>query len=262
MAYDLIEKWNRDPVIGLESGDLPSAVESLPEADCILLPEGAVTIASAKLPPEVKRDLDAALAGLLQAYREATPDAVIKYMSDRGKFVDPNLRKRMERPFRKQGIDELEKLTDEDIYRTMSTTFKVNAHWRGLLANSSCRQFWDGKNDVFNRVETFNTTFITGALTKEIVQADYLLHLFRGTMSGSRNFVTTAGSLKAAYDNDARVLLCDVQLVVELDESFKHAKVPYLIRFWLNDVLQKWQPIELMCFNSSPKGGPLPSAPF
>src|SRR5687768_912137 len=47
MAYDLIAKWNRDPVIDLDSDELSAAVESLPEADCILLPEGAITIGSA-----------------------------------------------------------------------------------------------------------------------------------------------------------------------------------------------------------------------
>ena len=160
MAYDLIAKWKRDPVINLESDELTAAVESLPEADCILLPSGAIAIGSPMLPKPVKQDLDTAVAELLRAYRDATPDAVIKYMSGRGKIVDPALRKRMERAFVKQGISDLAKLTDEDVYRTMWTTFNANPHWSGLVADLSCRQFWDGKNVQFNRVDSFNQNIV------------------------------------------------------------------------------------------------------
>ena len=262
MAYDLIAKWNRDPVIKLASDELPAAVESLPEADCILLPEGAIAINSATLSEPVKRDLDTALTALLQAYRHQTSDAVIEYMLGRGKVVDPDQRKRMERALVKKGIKELEKLSDEDVYRTMCTTFQANAHWSGLVADSSCRQFWDGKKVPLNRVGSFNQNFVVGAQTKPMEQADYLVHLLRGTSSGPHNFVSTTGSLEEAHENDAEVLLCDVQLVVELDEALSRAKMPYLIRFWFNEAQEKWQPVAMISFNSSPKGGPHPSAPF
>jgi hypothetical protein len=226
----------------------------------------------------VRRDLDSAVTGLLQAYRDATPDAVIKYMSDRGKIVDPGLRKRVEQAARRRaerakrkGVEptevqepaiELEKLTDEGVYRRIWNESKSNAHWSGLVADSSCRQFWDGKNVPFNRVRSLNQNFVTGALTKPMEQADYLVHLLRGVMSGQHNFVSTAGSLEDAHTSGAQVLLCDVQLIIELDESFSHDKIPYLVRFWFNDSLQKWQPISKLCFTSSPKGGRLPSMPF
>ena len=262
MAYDLIEKWNRDPVINLNSDELPAAVESLPETDCILLPEGASAINSATLPEQVKRDLDTALTALLQAYRHQTSDAVIEYMLGRGKVVDPDQRKRMERALVKKGIKELEKLSDEDVYRTMCTTFQANAHWSGLVADSSCRQFWDGKKVPLNRVGSFSQSFVSGPPAKPMDQTEYLTHLLRGTLSGPHNFVSTNGSLEDAHRTDAQVLLCDLQLVIELDESFSRAKAPYLIRFWFNSALQKWQPETKISFSSTPKGGPLPFVPF
>jgi hypothetical protein len=256
MAYDLIAKWNRDPVIDLDSTELRSAVESLPEADCILLPEGAIAIGSAALPQPVRQDLDTAVLGLLQASRDATPDAVLKYMGGRGKVVDPGLRKRMGPMLVKRGITDVEKLTDEDVYRTMWTTLKADPHWSGLVADSSCRQFWDGKKAAFNRVRSFNQNFVHGALIKPTMeQAEYLAHLLRGSTSGPHNFVSTKGSLENAHKSGAPVVLCEVQLVIELDESFARSKAPYLIRFWFNDTLQKWQPISKLRFNSSPKGG-------
>jgi hypothetical protein len=261
MAYDLIEKWNRDPVINLASDELPAAVESLPEADCILLPEGAIAINSASLPAPVKRDLNTAVTGLLHDYRDATPDAVIEYMSERGKVVNPDERKRMERALVKQGKD-LEKLSDEDVYRTMCTTFKANAHWSGLVADSSCRQFWDGKKVPFNRVGNFSQSFVAGVPTKPMDQTDYLTHLLRGTTTGPHNFVSTNGSLEEAHETDAQVLLCDLQLVMELDELFSRVKAPYLIRFWFNNAQEKWQPIAKISFSPTPKGGPLPFVPF
>jgi hypothetical protein len=255
MAYDLIAKWNRDPVIKLDSDELRFAVESLPEADGILLPEGAITLSSATLSEPVKQDLDSAVTGLLQSYRHATPEAVIKYMSGRGKVVDPNLRKRMGRALAKQGIDDLEKLTDEDVYRTMWTTFKASPHWSGLVADSSCRQFWNGNKVVFNLVQGFKQNFTFGVLPEQMEQAEYLVHLLRGTSSGPHNFVSTKGSLEDGHKSGAEVLLCDVQLIIELDESFSREKAPYLFRFWFNDALGKWQPIDKLRFNSNPKGG-------
>ncbi len=278
MAFDLIAKWNRDQVVNLDLDHLASAVESLPEAGCILLPEGAIMISSAELQAPVKRDLDAAVTGLLKAYRDGKPDAVIKYMSERGKVVDSDLRKRVERAERKRAeraerkqpksgeiikdnIVDLETLTDEDVYRTMWA--KSNAHWSGLVADSCCRQFWDGRNAAFDRVSSFNRSFVTGALTKpRMEQAEYLVHLLHGVLSGRHNFVSTKGSLDDAHKSGAQVLLCDVQLVMELDESFSRVKVPYLIRFWFNEALGKWQPVAKICFTPSPEGGPLPSAPF
>ena len=253
MAYDLIAKWKRDPVINLESDELPSAVESLPEAGCIGLPDGAIAMESAALSTSVKRDLDTAVTGLLQAYREGTSDALIKYMRGRGKVVGQDQGNRIERILASQGVKELEKLTDEDVYRTMWTTFKPNAHWSGLVADSSCRQFWDGKNVLFNRVGNFNQNLVTGQPLGQMEQADYLVNLLRGVQSSGHNFVSTTGSLEDAHKSDAKVLLCDVQLVMELDESFSHAKVPYLIRFWFNEALQKWQPVDMLAFTPSPK---------
>jgi hypothetical protein len=199
------------------------------------------------------------VTGLLKAYRAGTPDAVINYMSGRGKVMGQDQRTFMERALIKRGIQELEKLSNEEVYRTMWTAFKFDAHWRGLVADSSCRQFWDGKSVPFNRVRGFNQIITMG---KPLEQSDYLVQLLRGTLSGPHNFVSTKGSLEDAHKSGAQVLLCDVQLVMELDESFSHARVPYLIRFWFNDALQKWQPFEKTCFTPSPKGGPLPSMLF
>jgi hypothetical protein len=217
---------------------------------------------SAALSRSVKRDLDTAVTGLLQAYREGTPEALIKYMRARGKVVGQDNSNRMERLLAKQGLKDLEKLTDEDVYRTMWTTFERKAHWSGLVADSSCRQVWDGKNVLFSKVAYVGQSFTTGGPLKPMEQAEYLFNLLRGTQSSGHNFVSTTGSLDDAHKSDAKVLLCDVQLVIELDESFSHAKVPYLIRFWFNEALQKWQPVDMLGFTPSPKGGRLPSIQF
>jgi hypothetical protein len=59
LAYDLIVQWNRAAVMKLDSEELPAAIESMPEAGCIDLPDGAVPIGSGAVPRPVKQDLDA-----------------------------------------------------------------------------------------------------------------------------------------------------------------------------------------------------------
>jgi hypothetical protein len=68
-------------------------------------------------------------------------------------------------------------------------------------------------------------------------------------------WILTAGAPDASSLLTVEVKCCDVQLVIELDESFSWEKAPYLFRFWYNDALQKWQPIDKLRFNSNPKGG-------
>jgi hypothetical protein len=79
-------------------------------------------------------------------------------------------------------------------------------------------------------------------------QAEYMVNVLGGIASDAHNFVSTAGSLEDAHKNDAQVLLCDVQLVIELDESLPQAKFPYLFRFWFNPALNKWQPVSMIRF--------------
>ncbi len=261
LAYDLIEKWNREPAIALGSEDLPSAVESLPEAGCIGLPSGAVAIESRSLPASVKQDLDTAVIGLLQAYRDGKPDSVINYMRGRGQTISGNFRKFVERALLNRGVADPEKLSDEDQYRAMWTTFQSNAHWSGLVADSSCRQFWDGKKVLPARLR-FDINSAPNTPPGQLEQAAYLFRLLRGTSTPRHNFVSTAGSLQDSHRDDPSVLLCDVQLVIELDDSFSRVKVPYLIRFWFNNALEKWRPVAMECFTASPEGGRLPSLQF
>jgi hypothetical protein len=49
LASDLTAKWNREAVIPLDSEELDSHIESLPEGDCIGLPSGAIAIDSSTL---------------------------------------------------------------------------------------------------------------------------------------------------------------------------------------------------------------------
>jgi hypothetical protein len=117
----------------------------------------------------------------------------------------------------KKGVSEPDKLSDEDQYRTMWTTFKTNAHWSGLVVEASCRQFWDAKNIALKNTG-FDINSAPDAAPGQLEQAAYLFRLFRGTASGRHNFVSDAGSFQESHKDDPQFLLCDVQLIIEFDE--------------------------------------------
>jgi hypothetical protein len=256
LAYDLIAQWKRAAVIKLDSQELDAAIERLPEAGCIDLPDGGIALNSSDVPRHVKQDLDAALTGFLRATGVGTPDALIDYMRGRGEVVDPKPRAGWQKGLSKSGVANLEKLSDEQLYRAMRTTFNLIPHWSGLAPEPSCRQLWDAK-----QVSTKSLKFDASNLdpnTPPAEQAEYLLRLFKGTSSGLTNFVSTSGSLQDSRKSDKQVLLCDVQLIIEFDEAFSHAKSAYLFRLWFNPAVEKWQPVDLIGFASEPDKLALP----
>jgi hypothetical protein len=253
MAYDLIAQWNRAAVVKLDSDELAAAVESMPASGCIDLPDGAVAIDVGKVPQKVKADLDAAITGFLRTTIAKNADSLIAYMRGRSEIVDPRRRTGWEKGLSKVGATNLEKFNAEELYRLI---FKPEPHWRGLVADSSCRQLWDGK-----KAPQKTGHFDLGAVDPKILpseQAQYLSHLFRGTSRARTSFASTAGSLQESLKNDAQVLLCDVQLVIELDKAFASAKAAYLLRLWFNPAVEKWQLVELVGFVSEPGTSAMP----
>jgi hypothetical protein len=247
LAYDLIAKWNRASVVKLDSDQLAAAVESLPEANCIALPDGAEPLDSGALTRQVKQDLNAAVTGFLRATRIGTTDALIEYMRGRSEIVDPKRRAGWLRLQRKRGNTGLEQLSDEELYKSI---FKPEPHWSGIVVESSCRQLWDGK-----QVPQKNLGFDTSIVDPNMQpgeQALFLLSLFKGTSTSRSSFASTSGSLQQSHQDDSRVLLCDLQLVIELDEVFSRAKAPYLFRLWFNPEVKKWQLVELVGFSTEP----------
>jgi hypothetical protein len=262
MAYDQIAKWNRDSAISLDSEGLQSAVESMPGANCIGLPSGAVAINSASLELPVRQDLNAAVIGLLRAYKVGTPEALISYMRERGKTVNPKWRRFSEKALPKGGIAEPEKMSDEEQYRASWTTFKLNPHWSGLAVESSCRQFWNGKNVLVKRLQFFDSNAAPGVPPGQLEQAAFLQTLFRGTSRPRHSFTSTTGSMEDSHRDDDEVFLCDVQLVIELDETYSRLKAAYLFRYWFNPRLKKWQPQTMMGFATDPEKLSLPVLGF
>jgi hypothetical protein len=206
----------------------------------------------------VKQDLDVALTGFLRSTRIATADALIDYMRGRSEIVDPKRRTSWAKLLRVNGVSDPEKLSDEEVFRTL---FKSESHWSGLVVESSCRQMWDGKNVPQKSVAHFDRSTIDPN-TPPSEQALYLLRLLKGTGRSRTMFSSTSGNLSEPHQNDSRLLLCDVQLIIELDEAYSRAKAPYLLRFWFNPAVEKWQLIELLCFASKPDEMSTPGVPY
>ena len=262
LAYDLIATWNSNPTLALTSNELEAQIRSLPDNGCVQLPNGAIPVAIDSLPTQVRSDLDTAITGLLRAYVIGGPNPMINYMRERGQKLNPAIRKAIETSLSKRGVPNSAALSDEDLYRRMWITFAGNSHWSGVVIKSSCRQSWDGKNVPLAGLKRFDINSSEDTSSAELEQAAYLFRIFHGDDSPRHSFISTTGSLEEATKKHERLLLCDTQLIIELDESQFHVKAAYLVRFWFNNRLQKWQPVTIKGFSSEPTRNALPLIMF
>lgn len=262
LASTLVAQWNKNPATNLKSPQLPATVKALRHADCIRLPSAALPLDLRSLPDVAQQDLEAALAQFLQAYAAADPEAVLDFHRQRRQIVNPQLRPVMERTLSKRGVPEPSRLSDEDLFRSLWTSTKTSPHWSGLVTAASGLQVWNGRDLPFDRLQAFEVNSVVETPPEELDQASYLFRLFRGNSSPRNHFVSVSGSLTDALAEGKDVLLCDAQFIIQFDDSLAHKRAAYLIRFWWNDRLEKWQPLTLNGFAIQPHAISLPSILF
>lgn len=257
-ASKLITEWNEAEVTSLQSEDLAKAVQVISSKNCRKMPKGAAAIDRGSLSPYQDADLNSAIIGLLKAYGASNPIAVIDYMRDRGKSFDSRLQPVLKKTLSRRGQSDLEGMSDSDLYIRLWKTLKIQSQWSGVVASESCVQLWDGNNIAADQITQFDWNEATnpGAMETE------LKGVFRGIETLRHHFDTVKGSLEKQLIGDRPVLLADVRLIIEFNESKFNEKAAYLCRFWFNSNADKWQPIVLLGFASHPGSISLPELMF
>lgn len=247
-AESLMREWNRGISVELSSPTLRERVADIPKGGCLGLTAKAVEIPPKQISDEALSDLQDAVAGLLRAYSTSQPEQVIQYMAERGKTVDPSLKRSFTRSIQKRQEGSVADLSLEDLYITDWKLQNLNPHWKGLIVASCCEVFFDGRDVPYVDLTSFNTDYVTnsGAVASQLVDTMSTLFTFR------HSFVPTQGDLQADLASGMQVLCADVLLIIELDKTVFGVKKPYLVRFWHNSEVNKWQPLCLVGFGSHP----------
>lgn len=255
IAARLAAEWNQGRVTSLKSTDLPAAVCGMRSEGCLRVSTSAPAIHRSDLRADQSADLDTAITGLLTAFGKVDPAAVLGYVHERGEQFDDTLEQLLKKQLLRRGQTDLDGISGDELFTRWWKILKINGQWRGLVADSSCLQIWDGKLLSFEQITNFDTEDPTSP-------AAVLFGIFRGSSTHRHHFVPTKGSLADALKNDRLVLLVDVKLIIEFDKKKPKEKAAYLCRFWFNPSAGKWQPISLIGFASHPEEISLPDIIF
>ena len=211
-------------VSGIPDGNCPSS-ESITES----------TINT--LTSEAKRDLFLAITGLLQCYYRASPSALFQYMEDRGEKIDLEKAKSIREAIdadQHSSAEKLEAMTDETLLATFWEWNQCDPHWSSVVEEACSICIW--RTNLPEQTDSITL----GRLNKNLFENETnYSHLFRP----DKNIADIAKS--------QAILLADVLIVIEHDESRGLERSPYYIRFWYSPFRKAWQPLQLKLVTSA-----------
>jgi len=224
--------WADSDVIPLGDEALESIIEKMQSDQCFELPRGAVPVSVAELSDDARRDLPVAVAGLCRAYLTDTAKAVVEYMRERGETLGPVNSQQWRQILQKQGHLVPPLGGDDDDLR-LAEAFWLSAdngaHWELLRPGGSCWRVY--------RVSQYG---------EEI--ASSLGKIETGMWDGVKSYrhrFTAKHTVPDELRSTGTLLLCDVKLVIDHDESLRSITVPYYVRFWWSTADHRWHPLDL-----------------
>lgn len=262
---EVIAAWKAGEATPLKPVGLENDSAALRDVIKLLANAGLTTVstvfppkADVRLTAKQAADLELAILGLVVAYRDNEPADVLAYMRERGEKLERSRRERMEAGISKSRQRDLSALSDDEFYVKAWTLFHCDPHWHGLVASESRWQTWDGRGTSTEEIRRIELDPLNNPLS----DAAILSQLFRGDVTSQHNFAPMEGSLDEELGGDEAVVLADVKLIVQLDQTLANERVAYIVRFWFNRAAGKWQPIALAGIPWSPNGNMMPNFLF
>lgn len=246
-ATALRTEWSLSRAVPLTPAQIRDAVTEIRSGECFSLPPGSNPVSRTELTEQQLADLQAAIAGIVDAYAQSSPRDLISYMAERQMRLEPSLVAR-HRLYLIEALGrshaDVDEMPDEDVYSAMWRSLGGHSHWEGLVVESSCWQTWTSAS-------------MTAAQIKDSEKlVNDLFAIFQGVRSWTNHFVPDGHrSLEAELLADGSVLVADVSLIIEHDAEFFHEKAPYLYRFWYNRSSDTWQPllmVRIKAFEGAP----------
>jgi hypothetical protein len=210
------------------------AIADAPTEGCLDLPEQATPVSAAEVSRSQRISLHDAVAGLLRAYAENSPELMIQYLAAHGARFSSQRIDQLRDPLRKVlhlPQTEIDKLTADQVYVNFWREPGVNPHISGILKESGCIGFW--RYSELPTEELLNRSF--GA---------YEGLVFQNIEKQIPTFEPVR-PLERVLQSDGSVLYADVKVLVQLDAELYHQVVPYFLRFWYDSVTDIWYPSQL-----------------
>ena len=252
----VIAAWQAAEVLPLASakGDLQQAVDGFQNAGLNTVSTSFPPTKDVALTAEQSSDLANAIVEFLAAYHSNDPAKIFSYMKARGQRLDDERRKALTRGVAKKSTRDLSQLSDSEFYIEAWNQYKMNSHWHGLVAKECTWQSWDGSGLAVDEVRQIETDPLSNPLSTAAV----LSKLFQGNLISQSSFVPARGSLEDELTKSEPVILADVTLVIQLDQSLNHERVAYVVRLWFNHAANRWQPIAFVGIPWSPTINAMP----
>ena len=238
----LLSDWNSKLAVRIDSEAFPAAVGQIPFGQCFSVPAGGTHVDTRDVIPEQRSDLNLAAVGLLRAYGRNDPNAVIGYMRERGMKMDPSIRAPIEEFLHKRGYSAFESLSDEKIYALLWKAKQCNTRWQSVVTTASCWRVWDA------------SSFSVRTLYDEFPNTSELMSIFQGMMGQSSFFIAVNGGINEASEASEHILVADGQFIVQFDAEMFNENAAYIVRFWYNGHMQKWQPFRLVRISTVASG--------
>lgn len=253
-AFALIEQWKKEPVIPMRSKEFPKIIANLEDKGRIGLPQDAQPIDVKDLDKAIREDLDRAIIDFLQAYETGFPENAFKYMTERNLVLSNKWREALRTKLGKNKVLDIFEMDDGELFKSAWTLDRPYSHWEALVAKASCRQVWNGKQTPLKKITGIHVVLSEDLDPEKMDQPSRLMRLFHGSASYMTYFTARQGSIEEAHAKQDELLLCDLQAVIEEDESQSDFRSAWFFRFWYNKASKKWQPIIFLTVDPDPAG--------
>jgi|GEM_PF-6688456 len=231
LRTEFVEKerqaWAKSNLVSLADANLDQVLRELESESCLTLPEQATPIEFADLSEPAQQDLLHAIAGLCRAYLEDTGRSVVEYMHSRGESFAPERAKAWRSGLQSKGRA-LPAANDEfALAEAIYQSYPMGAHWESLRPAGSCWRLYTVAEYSSDQVESIGS---------EEVDA------WQGVAS-SRHAFAPQTTWQEELRRNEELVLCDLKLVIDHDQSLRGVTVPYYFRFWWSESDNRWHPV-------------------
>ena len=252
----VIADWRAAEIVPLASteADLRQSIDGFQNAGLETVSTSFPPTEGVELTAAQSSDLANAIVEFLLAYHSNDPLRVFSYMETRGEKLDDERRNLLARGVARRSTRDLSQLSASEFYVEAWKHFKMNSHWHGLAGEECTWQPWNGRGMAVDEIRQIETDPLSNPLSTAAV----LSQLFQGNSVSQPNFIPAKGSLAEELTTSEPVILADVTLVIQLDQSLNDERVAYIVRFWFNRTAKQWQPIAFVGIPWSPTINAMP----
>ncbi len=231
MVEQVLE-WESLPATPLDSSmeNLAEVIANFPDGPCSG-EQSSSGVPLYQLSQQIKADLFIAVGGLLQCCQRSTPEAVFTYMETRGEQIDPKKASLLKDAIVEEQYTEaatLDSMDNKGLFALIWDWNRTDPKWSAVVEGTGSVCVWRCRS-----LDRADAATLGRANKKLFENETNYLHLFRP---------------KQTFEDVCKsraVLVADVMVVIEHDDTRARDRSPYYIRFWYSPARSAWQPLQL-----------------